>query len=986
MKNLKTGVQLRIGLAIIISLVILLGAFSWWHTNILWQQTKGLYEHPLSVTRSLGELKADILLIHRDLKDIFLTRDEKVKVLTIQQIASHEADAFRQLDVIKNQYLGPKSDVDSALHDFIIWNSMRAETLRLIYAGQNDEAAKRTIITGDNSLQVEKLMDHIGIISDFAINKGDEFYFEAQNRSRDMNMQLAFFVVFIICFSIVVSYFLIRSIRKPLAFLVNASDEFGKGNLSARCDYQGKNEFGKLTSSFNQLAGSIQREIVERENTAQITVLMLENEDLNHFSNTLLNRLITKTGAQVGALFLLDETTNTYSCFESIGLIKENIRSFDANSREGEFGMAVSTRKWQLIKQIPDDSVMMFATVTGVFKPREIITIPVISGTGIPAIISLASLHPFYPEALSLIENLLPLLSTRINGLLAVQKIRDFSEQLNIQNKELQAQKHELSIQTVEMRMQNTELEAQKQQLNEANRLKTSFLSNMSHELRTPLNSVIALSGVLNRRLEGQIPEEEYSYLEVIERNGKLLLALINDILDISRIEAGYEETEISQFNIHKLASEVCLMISPQAKLKNIELMTTGDQDVMTVTADYQKCRQILQNLVGNAVKFTERGSVKVNLKQAESSVRISVTDTGIGIAEQHLPHIFDEFRQADGSTARRYGGTGLGLAIARKYAYILGGNITVSSKPGEGSVFTFVLPLKYHGSAVGKEEVISTYRQNIMEDGQAMAVGFPQKTILLVDDSDPAIIQLTDILTGGGFQTRVASNGAEAISMLEQLLPDGIILDLMMPDIDGFTVLKTVRENPRTAHIPVLILTAKHITKAELSVLKQNNIHQLIQKGDINRIELLRAVTTMVTMDQSKLLAKAQPLDSTKPRPQILIVEDNPDNMLTLKAMLHDRYSIIEAVNGKIGVEMALIYKPNLILMDIALPEMNGIEAFRAIRKGPETNHIPIVAVTASAMAGERATIIAEGFNGYISKPVDIGILEKCVRDWVES
>ncbi|MCX6307981.1 MAG: ATP-binding protein, partial [Bacteroidia bacterium] len=231
-------------------------------------------------------------------------------------------------------------------------------------------------------------------------------------------------------------------------------------------------------------------------------------------------------------------------------------------------------------------------------------------------------------------------------------------------------------------------------QLDEANKQKTIFLSNMSHELRTPLNSVIALTGVLNRRLAQKIPLEEYSYLEVIERNGKHLLSLINDILDLSRIEAGKEDMEVVQFNAVQLIHEIVDLIEPQAVEKKIDLLYLPQQNELIVESDFKKCRHILQNLIGNAVKFTEKGKVEIIAKKEGEYLNIDIIDTGIGISESQLQHIFDEFRQADNSTSRRFGGTGLGLSIAKKYTAVVGGSITVNSTPGEGSVFTLKLPI----------------------------------------------------------------------------------------------------------------------------------------------------------------------------------------------------------------------------------------------------------------------------------------------------
>jgi CheY-like chemotaxis protein/anti-sigma regulatory factor (Ser/Thr protein kinase) len=520
---------------------------------------------------------------------------------------------------------------------------------------------------------------------------------------------------------------------------------------------------------------------------------------------------------------------------------------------------------------------------------------------------------------------------------------------------------------------QNNELEMQKNQLNEASQLKTNFLSNMSHELRTPLNSVIALSGVLNRRLEHHIPEEEYSYLEVIERNGKHLLELINDILDISRIEAGREELEITLFNVNAVIADVANMIRPQARQKNVDLLFTADASDSMLTSDADKCKHILQNLVGNAVKFTEKGSVEIKVQSDEKNLTIRVIDSGIGIEESHLPHIFDEFRQADGSTSRRFGGSGLGLAIAKKYANLLGGNVSVKSEIDHGSEFTLILPLIYseENIIVDKQKTI-TKSHSILQPAQKIVNDSATKTILLVEDSEPAIIQLKDFLEESGYHILVAHNGNEALQCIEYTIPDAMILDLMMPDVDGFSVLQKLRNEDRTAHIPVLILTAKHITKDDLKTLKRNNVHQLIQKGDVNREELLKAVTSMVSHDVEEIPKPQRMLQTIVGKPIVLIVEDNHDNMITVKAILGDNYRIIEAYDGKEGIELAMKHKPHLILMDIALPEVDGIQAFRAIRNDVHLSHIPIIALTASAMTSDRETILSHGFDAYLPKPIN--------------
>ena len=524
----------------------------------------------------------------------------------------------------------------------------------------------------------------------------------------------------------------------------------------------------------------------------------------------------------------------------------------------------------------------------------------------------------------------------------------------------------------------------QKKQLDESNRLKTVFLSNMSHELRTPLNSVIALSGVLNRRLAGKVAEEEYSYLDVIERNGKQLLMLINDILDLSRIEAGRENVEINRFNVRELINEVVELIDPQANQKSISLRNLSENDLTPVKSDYVKCRHILQNLVANAVKFTEEGGVEITAEEIGQSVRIMVSDTGIGIDREHITHIFDEFRQADGSNSRKYGGTGLGLAIAKKYAEMLGGSIDVESIRGKGSKFTLNLPLQYSSIQENIENYVAQMKpEKSSFVGEVNASG---KTILLVEDTEAIIIQMKDMLVQQGYNIMVARNGNEALQQIEHQIPDAMILDLMMPEVDGFEVLKRIRSQEKTDHLPVIILTAKYVTKEELAFLKHNSIHQLIQKGDINKDQLLAAVARMLFPETVQVASpvvkpKRIPVSGT---PLVLIVEDNPDNMITIKALLDGKCRVIQAEDGLTGVELAIKHQPHLILMDIALPGMNGIEALKEIRKEGTLELVPIIAVSASAMKGDREDFIALGFDDYVSKPIDNRAFQKMLTEYL--
>ena len=970
--SLKVQTQLLLGFVVIFVFVLVLGWVAWSQTDQIAAQTKDLYEHPLRVRRAIGELKADILEIRSGIQAVvFSTQSDAQAAETLGMIETHQAKAFDQIDILYAQYLGPRSDVDQLKQEFILWNAVRAETLRLLQAGKTAEAGARTQTGGVGGQQEQAVLAALGKIDTFALNKGDELFANSQTLTAELNQQLLMLVAAILLLSMAIYYFLLRSIRQPLIELTRATQAFQAGDLGARSAYALKNEFGVLSDSYNQMAETVQVEMEAKSGVASLSALMLRFNEAESFFQATLSALAEQSGSQMAAVYLLSRDQRCFEHFASFGLDEGGRAAFDANVFEGEFGTVLATKKIQHIASIPADTRFAFATVSGTFTPREIITMPITSNGQTVAVISLATITDYSPQKLRFINGVWQILNARVVGILAFRQTQTLAKNLEQQNHELEAQKNELNAQTAELNQQNLELDAQKNQLSEASRLKTSFISNMSHELRTPLNSVIALSGVLNRRLINQIPAEEYSYLEVIERNGKQLLTLINDILDLSRIEAGREEIEISKFDINDLVAEVVSMIYPLARQKNIELQHRSAAGLPTLSSDYDKCRHILQNLVGNAVKFTEVGRVEISVRQAGDTIKIIVSDTGIGISKEDLAHIFDEFRQADSSTSRRFGGTGLGLAIAKKYAQLLGGNVTVESSPGHGSVFTLSLPLQLtHDASSWKEAGKGLYLEPVRTAPPASEP--TQKTILVVEDSEPAIIQLKDILEEPAYQILVARNGQEALEVIQHTLPDAILLDLMLPGMDGFALLKTVREVERTAQVPVLILTAKVITKEELKYLKRNNIHQLIQKGDVNRADLLNAVASMLNpkIEMPKIVRPAEaPIHD---KALILVVEDNPDNMLTVKALLAADFTVIEATDGRAAVEQAKRHIPDLVLMDIALPEMDGIQALKAIRNDVHLQNIAVIALTASAMTSDRESILAYGFDGYISKPID--------------
>ncbi len=986
MVNLTVGNQLRLGLGLIALLVAGLVSLTWYQTDRLWLQTEGLYEHPLQVRRALGELTSNIKEMRHTVMGLCLSEDPDEHAALMHQLETAKIHARQQLAIIRERYLGPAADVEALQLGLQRSEAIREETLRLASAGHREEALDRLKDHGVGGMQVASLMSDLDKISAFARNRADSFYRDAQFERQTLRRRLSIAVLLIVLVMLLVIVFLLRSIQAPLTALTTTLQAFRAGNLHARCTYAPDNEFGTAVAAFNAMAEAMQRESTFKEQATLINVVMLRELETQSFCRHLLETLMQLTHSQMSALYLLNDSKSRYELLDSVGVAENPKHAFEATVREGELGLALGTGKVQHLTALPSDTFLSFSTVTGSFTPKELLTLPLSLGPEIPAVISLATLQHYDTDALRLVTDMQGVISTGINTMLANRRAHSLNLRLNEQNRELEAQTAELAMQADALGLQKVELEQQARALEQANRLKTTFLSNMSHELRTPLNSVIALSGVLGRRLAKQIPDEEYSYLEVIERNGKHLLNLINDVLDLARIEAGREELMLERFSLKDLADELLAMLEPQAREKHIALTSAVPAELPSLLSDRLKCRHILQNLLANGVKFTEVGRVELAATCLGHELQITVTDTGIGIPNDRLELIFEEFRQADEHTSRKYGGTGLGLAIAKKYTAILGGTLTVISQPGRGSTFTLRLPLVGANLQVPTEIAPSLHRAkaNIAPLQSNHGRG---KRILLVEDNEAAIVQVRDLLAREGYELALARSGQAALVHLQAGVPDAVILDLMMPEVDGFAVLKAMRDAPSTAEVPVLILSAKHVTKEELSFLRGNHIHQLLQKGDLNGAELLATIAAMLTPPTVPAAAR-QPRRGRVRRagkPIVLVVEDNPDNMITARALLKHQYEVIEAGDGKAGVELALQHQPDLVLMDISLPLLDGIQALRAMRAHEQLVHIPVVALTASAMKGNREEILAHGFDRYLAKPIDAQEFLKTIRELLD-
>jgi len=974
-KNITIGARLFTGFGIIMTLMVLMGIAAFNQSERLWEITDKLYNHPLQVSKATRDIKNDINHSYSLIKDVVI--DENLQphdlVRIINQIHESETSILKSFDLLYERYLGPKSHIDSANASFNEWKVLCNGIIEYRLKANNEQAYLQ--YRDRNEKLRDKLLAQVQVIANFANKKAEYFYTNSIAEKKRIISSITIILISLFVFTILISYLIFNSIRKPIKALAGVADQYRQGNFDTRSSYISTNEIGQLSASLNELAASVQLQLIINARTNEIIQLLTRENKLQPFCDQMLDALKQQTQAQVAVIYLLNEEQTYFQPYDANGLQTGSFKTFPASTANPCTRLA--NQQTIRVSAMQSDGLECFTTLTTDFSPHETIAIPVFSDNKLVAVILLASAHSFATEAVALLEKIHFIISERLLGVMAYEKLTNISNTLDTQFRNLEEKTKELTLQSEELKEYNIELKMQKKEVDDANRYKSAFLSNMSHELRTPLNSIIALSGVLTRKLKSSLAEDEYKYLSIIEKNGRQLLSIINDILDLSRVESGKEEINISSFSISHLVDSIVESLDPIAAEKGLNITNAIPADLPSLMSDSTKCRHILQNIMSNALKFTEQGSIIISAKKMGSKLIITITDTGIGIEPEIIPLIFDEFKQADDKMSRQYGGTGLGLAIAKKYVLLLGGSIDVQSKPGIGSTFNITLPLKH---AAFRETNLQESAGEYTNETSNAGVSGSKATILLVEDSEPQVIQMKYMLTKEGYKVQSARNGKEALESIKISIPDAMILDLMMPEVDGFQVIDSIRSQPETSQIPVLILTAKHITPNELYFLKGNHIHQIIFKGVVNRTELLEHVSNMVNSIHKVSDSKINDYSQIPEHMHILVIEDNQDNLYTVNALLSGKCNISGTTSPEEGLTLAREHKPDLILLDVSLPVQDGFGVLNEIRKDENLKHIPVIALTARAMKGDREELLSSGFDGYISKPIEIETMEQTI------
>ena len=769
-----------------------------------------------------------------------------------------------------------------------------------------------------------------------------------------------------------------------------------KGDLTRSIQVEASGEVAELKDYINTMIDNLRlttdRNMEQdwlKTNLARFTGMLQGQRDLTTVGRMLLSELAPLVNAQQGVIYQMEAD-------ESAEMVLLSAYADDAPDGHphqlrvgvGLIGQCAAEKRRMLISEVPPHAVPIRS---GLFKavPLNVIVLPVLFEDRVKAVIELASLSTFTASHLAFLEQLTSSIGIVLNSIEAtmqteglLKQSQQLATELQTQQKELQQTNEQLAQKAQQLAEQNVEVERKNQEIDQARRAveekakelaltskyKSEFLANMSHELRTPLNSILVLGQQLTDNPDGNLTAKQVEFARTIHGAGTDLLNLITDILDLSKIESGTVSVQAEEVFIASLLDMIARPFRHEAENRRFTFEVATDPRLSrSLVTDAKRLQQVLKNLLSNAFKFTEQGSVRLSVSLAErgwsenhgilraapSVIAFQVEDTGIGIPSDKQRIIFEAFQQADAGTSRKYGGTGLGLAISRELANLLGGEIQLHSEVGKGSTFTLYLPQLYVGpsgvsllemrtaSAVAPlpfaTTVPSVHRiEHIADDRENLGEG---DAILLIVEDDPHYASLLrDLARDKGFKVLIASRGSEALTLAREFHPTAVSLDVFLPDMLGWTVLNHLKQDPALRHIPVQILT-----------LDEDRQHGLSRGA----FAFVKKPTTPDELNAAFSRIKDYAAPHLK---RLLVVEDNPGEQLSIRELLeHNDIQVSMVATGAEALAAIAEHSFDCMVLDLRLPDMSGFDVLERLRDTPLHSDLPVVVFTGKDLSIEE-------------------------------
>jgi signal transduction histidine kinase/DNA-binding response OmpR family regulator len=825
-----------------------------------------------------------------------------------------------------------------------------------------------------------------------------------------------------------------------------------KGDLTRSIAVEASGEMAALKDNINEMIRNLKDQTLKnaeqdwlKTNLARFSRMLQGERDLATVSNLIMSELAPLVNAQYGVFYVSnrDEEETKLELVASYGAESPDELKREFALREGLIGQAAADKRAVVLKDVPPDFLQVRSGL-GKSTPANVNILPALFEDEVKAVIELASFSEFNETHQSFLDQLMESVGIVLNTIAATMRTEGLLKQSQLLTQELQARQTELTTKQEELHATNEELQEKAQllenekkqveaknleidmarraveekaeQLALTSKYKSEFLANMSHELRTPLNSLLILSKLLADNPQGNLNDKQTEFARTIHSAGSDLLNLINDILDLSKIESGTVSIDLGDMSVSGMKLHMERTFRQLAADKGIEFDVRFDPKLPAeIRTDEKRLQQVVLNLLSNAFKFTAQGRVTLSVRCADSgwssshpvlrnvdrAIEISVSDTGIGIPPEKQKLIFEAFQQADGTTSRKYGGTGLGLSISREIARLLGGEIQVRSEPNEGSTFTLYIPLEAAAVAAPAEfpatgrDAPATNTVNwlpaaleVTDDRDSLG---KSPFVLIVEDDVTFASILLDLAREAGLKGVVSTTGSGTVALARKLQPDAITLDLALDDINGFVLLDLLQHDVATKEIPVHVISGADEASDVTAMGARGFTGKPVDHDKLAALfqSIREAAKSSKRRRRSKVAEEAPPPPRSLPElagTKMLIVDDDIRNIYSLTSVL-ESYSVevLHAERGRDGI-IILEETPgvDLALIDIMMPEMDGYETIQHVRSNPATANIPLIAVTAKAMKGDRQKCLAAGASDYIAKPVDIDLLLALLRVWV--